>query len=567
MLKILAFSPIKADGTSFYRGFGPLNHIAKAFDVQVTNGSVEGLEITWDLITQHDVLFFQRPSVFTDIRIMELAKKCNRPIIIDYDDDYLNIPLTNPRYDLYAEPHRVQQIRKAIDLTDFVITSTISIKETIASNTGKDRSRIQVVPNGVDEILFDLSEIENLSLRNVILWRGGDTHQTDMSLYLDKMIDLYNEFPKLKWAFMGHAPEPLLAKIDTSRIYLYPFEDVMTYLDWLFELRPAITLVPWEENSFNGGKSNCCWLESTLAGAPVVFPKWSSEFVEGMVGYNDPESFYKAACALLSSLETREFYYRTSHETLSNRFTLGHLNPTRINIIHQVMEERITTHGKLGVKHSKYKVEPVQYSDKQFFDYTWEHQLNQNFEQYASGHFNVAAWLHEKFNPTSVVELGCGPGPMVEKFCDLKVPQVIGLEINPHFQEYFNKRNPHYKSNFLRQSFLEPDLFDGVSDLCIAIEVFEHIPHDKLMPFIAKMADHFKVLYFSSTPYKTSQKFDHEWGHINLKTHEAWVKLFEANGFQYVENPKKIVIWDALFVSTRINKATEVALEEEHLEQ
>lgn len=564
MIKILALSPIKEDGTSFYRGFGPLNHLAKTHDVQITNGAA-GTEVSWDLITQFDLVFLQRPSTLTEVQVMELAKRCNRPILIDYDDDYLNIPTTNPRHDLYADKHRVQQIRRIIDLADFIIVSTLSIKENIHKATGKDRNRIQVVPNAVDETLFEIAPLKSINHRDVVLWRGGDTHGADVDMYLDKMVELYNDFPRLKWAFMGHAPKNLLSRIDGKRIMLYPFDEIMKYFEWLFELRPMLTLVPWEDNTFNRGKSNCVWLESTMAGAPVVFPKWSTEFVEGMVGYNDPDSFYKAAYALLSDLENREFYYNLSQETLSNRFTLGRVNSVRMNVIEQLLKDSVAD-GKLGVNHPKYTVEPVQYTDKQFFDYTWEKMWNQDFDQYLKGHHETAKWLYEKFTPKSVVDLGCGPGPLVEAFCDLRVPQVKGIELNPHFKKYFDDRNPHYKDSFIEGSFLDLEL-TGVFDLGISIEVFEHIPDDLLVPFIAKMADHFKVFYFSSTPYRSSFKFDQEWGHCNLKPHEAWVKLFEANGFQYVENPNKIILWDALFVSTRIKEDKTIALKEEHLTQ
>lgn len=565
MIKILAFCPIKADATSFYRGFGPLNHLKKFYDLQIDDGSALPMPVTWEILLQYDLLFFQRPTMHTETMVMDMAKRCNRPIWIDYDDDYLNIPVTNPRYHLYADPHRVTHIYRAIEHADFITTSTISLKESIAKITGKERHLIQVIPNAVDETVFDISQISDVSQHNVVLWRGGDTHDQDMAPYLDKMVELYNEFPDFKWAFMGHAPEKILSRIDASRILLYPFDEVMKYFDWLFELRPAVTLVPWEENTFNHGKSGCSWLESTLAGSVTVFPGWSTEFVDGMASYNDPDSFYKKAFTLLSDQLKREEFYRKSQEVLSSRFTLGAMKETRISIIHSSMSQRITM-GKLGINHPKYSMAPMAYTDKQFFDYTWEHQLNQNFAQYNDGHRSVAQWLLDEFKPKSVIELGCGPGPMVEFFCDMKVPQVVGMDLNEHFKEYFTKRNPHYDRNFILGSFLDLEI-DGIFDLCISIEVFEHIPQEHLQPFIEKMADHFRVLYFSSTPYRSNQKFDHEWGHCNVKTWEMWRKLFEDNGFQFVDNPKKITIWDMLLVSTRINKATEVALEEEHLLQ
>lgn len=553
-MKILAFSPIKADGTSFYRGFGPLNHLERNFDIEITDASAHA-EITWDVITKHDLIFFQRPSIYNELDAMTLAKRCNRPIVIDYDDDYLSIPATNPRSNLYRDPHRVQQIRRAIELADRIIVSTIAIAESIVENTGKNRDSIQVIPNAVDETVFDLSLLQDMPGRDTILWRGGDTHAADLAPYVDKLIAVYNDFPHLKWAFMGDVPKSFLDKVDTSRIRLYPFTDITEYFEWLFEIKPMLTIVPWEYNKFNKGKSNCSWIESTLAGAPTIFPRWSPEFVEGMIGYQDPESFYRSVTLALAREDARSIAYTTSFATLCRRFTLSSMNSVRLDLFNDVIEKN-PLKGKLSVNHPKYSEEPAVYTDKQFFDYTWEKFFNQDYENYAKWHFDIAGWLLETFKPKSIVELGCGPGAMVERWCDLKVPQVAGFEINPHFQDYFVKRNPHYSHAFMLGDFLEADL-SGVFDLCVSIEVFEHIPDEKLLPFIATMADHFRVLYFSSTPYRSSKAFDKQWGHCAIRTQQAWIALFEENGFQFIESPKKITGWDCLFISTRLNKDEE----------
>lgn len=563
MLKILMISPIKADGTSFYRGWGPFNHLAKKYDIHLFNGNFEGTELSWDLVSAYDLIFFQRPSTLFETTVMDVARKCNKPILIDYDDDYLNIPVTNPRYNLYANLHRREQIKRAIEYADYITTSTLSIKESIVKATGKDRDKIQVIPNGVDETIFNTNPIVDLMDRDVILWRGGDTHEHDIAPYLDKIVKLYEEHPKFKWAFMGQVPEKLLKRIDTSRILLYQFEDVMTYFDKLFELRPRITIVPWEENTFNHGKSNCSFLESTLAGAVTVFPSWSSEFVDGMVGYNNPDNFHAAVSRLMYDTEMLDKKLGESYERLS-RFSLENLNSTRMNIISRAITSKES--NRLSPVHPKYFVEPKVYTDEQFYNYTHEHGYNQDHPNYFEGHKNVAKWLVETYKPASIVELGCGPGPMLEAFCDMKITQVAGFDINPHFKEYFDKRNPHYKDNFFLNSFLDEGLgLDGVFDLGVSIEVFEHIPEDKLMPFIQKMADHFKVFYFSSTPYRSTIRFDLEWGHRTIKTHSAWIKLFEANGFKYEGNPQKITAWDILLTSTRAD--SKKSLSDEHINQ
>lgn len=551
-MKILAFSPIKADGTSFYRGFGPLNHLEKYYDVQVTNGSLGPLEISWDLITRFDLIFFQRPSSAEEADTIRVAKKLNRPIVVDYDDDYLSIPDTNPRSGLYKDPHRMQNVLRCIELADHVIVSTPALKESLVKNTKKDPKRIHIIPNAVDEKLFDLSR--PLSKRNdIVLWRGGDTHGHDIAPYLDKMVALYEQFPEYKWAFMGYAPESFLERVNSDRILLYPFADLASYFNWLFELRPKLMIVPLVKNPFNEAKSNCSWLEATLAGAACVFPNWSTEFAEGMIGYEDPESFHRVtAHALLpdNGQEIIRTAYEDSFMTLCRHFTLSKHNSSRLELFNKAIAEN-PLNGKIGVNHPKYTIEGEPYTDKDFYNYAWERHYVQDNEIYRKWHHGAAEWLVDTYRPKSVVEFGCGPGAMIEKFCDLRVPQVAGFDTNEHFKCYFLERNPHYGHAYYVGNFLDAEL-EGVFDLCVAVEVFEHIPDDLLLPFIAKMADHFRVLFFSSTPYRDTKVFDKQWGHCSIRTHEGWKALFEANGFVYHTNPQKITQWDAVFFSKKL---------------
>jgi SAM-dependent methyltransferase len=566
MIKILVCSPIKADATSYYRAWGPLQHMANRFDdIKLIDISISDLELSWAVLMQGDIIFMQRPSTDVEVRIMRIAKNCNVPVWIDYDDDYLNIPKTNPRHELYADPHRVEQIKRAIEYADMITVSTIPLKEGIIKATGKDKNKIQVIPNGVDETLFDTSKplIEEISGRDIVLWRGGDTHAADIDPYLEKMVLLYNEFPKYKWAFVGNPPEKFLKMVDNSRIMLYAWEDVFVYFDRLMELRPKVTIVPWAKTVFNDSKSNCSWIESTLAGAATIFPKWSSEFVPGMEGYHDPEEFYIVTRDHLKG-EFSASFVMESFMTL-NRFTLYALNSMRYTITKNLHEKKNL--NRFGFRNEKYKeiAEPV--SDEGFFKYTHENNYIQENTVYRDSHYKVAQELLDRLQPSSVIEIGCGPGPMVEYFLDKKIPQVAAFEINPFFREYFVKRNPHYGANFITANILNcllPDdhedqmKLEGVFDLGISIEVFEHIEADKVDALIEKLSRHFKHFYFSSTPYHTSKSFDAFWGHKNLRTHEQWIKSFEQHGWIYQGNPQLIVGWDHLFKSIYCNEDVKV---------
>ena len=80
-------------------------------------------------------------------------------------------------------------------------------------------------------------------------------------------------------------------------------------------------------------------------------------------------------------------------------------------------------------------------------------------------------------------------------------------------------------------------------DLVASIEVMEHIPDEKLIPFLTNLKC--KYFHFSSTPHKTD--FDEKWGHINIKSQEEWVQLFENCGFKFDRAISLPTSWSLLF--------------------
>jgi 2-polyprenyl-3-methyl-5-hydroxy-6-metoxy-1,4-benzoquinol methylase len=551
MIKILVASPIKEDATSFYRCFGPINHLKRNFDVEIIDATLPGYSISWDVMTGVDVVFIQRPSTGDHLAVMEIAKNTNTPVWIDFDDDYLNIPETNPRYELYANPHRVACIRKAIELADMITVSTISIRESIGKNTSKDKNFIHVIPNAIDEQVFDcrVPGLPELGYqKNIIMWRGGDTHGHDMDPYIEKMVDLYKTFQNYDWAFFGFAPEKFLKLIDNKRIILFPWGDIMQYLKNLFELRPRISIVPWANLEFNKSKSNCSWIESTLSGAATVFPNWSTEFVDGMVGYNTPENFYQAVSGMLSLPEKAGYQALKSFETLQ-RFTLSAMNPVRYALIKSLIASK---KNKLGFRSAEPAAALVsEYTPEEYANFTHLRMVNSEYDHFKEDYFKLADWLVTEYRPASVIDFGCGSGAMIERLIDVKVPDVTGFDINTSFKRHWDIRNPYYIPNYVTADLSDITL-EGIYDIGVCINTLDHLESEKADEFISRMANHFTRFYFASSPHRISQSEDKQLGRKNIRTFEAWRMAFEHNGWKFIGNPQKIQPYDQIFFSMRI---------------
>lgn len=173
----------------------------------------------------------------------------------------------------------------------------------------------------------------------------------------------------------------------------------------------------------------------------------------------------------------------------------------------------------------------MRFSDKEFFDWEIEHGL------YPGGHNKGFYDVHNKlanfiinFSAKSHLDLGGGNSPLT------KILQCNGIdadliELNPYSVEL---QNNYGTKNVLHANFLELEWNNFKYDCITSIEVFEHIEDEKLLPFIATLAEHCEYFLFSSTPHKDTPEFDEQWGHVNIKCTFDWIKLFEANNFEWL---------------------------------
>lgn len=547
MTNILVHAPIPYDGTSFYRSFGPFSHLQKTQDnINIINASAQGFEFTWHTLMNVDVVFLQRPSTSDMLEIIKIAKRLKKPVWIDYDDDYIKIPKTNPRQDLYANNVRQSQIRECMRLADVITVSTDAIGKSIEEEIGKSEKIIRV-RNAFDPFLFE-NGIKTIPPKKVVLWRGGDTHVKDVELYKIPILHCFEAFPEYTWVFYGHKfdwmIEYAIKRGCPQRIVTYDFTDLIQYMNNIMQINPEIMIVPLEDNDFNRAKSNISWIEGTLAGAAVMASDLDEFKMPGCLNFSNEGQFIEVFTDLATVPDKARQAVFLSRKTIPS---LANINHTRYEIavnLKDKYEKRFPIH-----------VDEKPWGDKRFFEYAIINGHTQENVHYAKGHHDVADWLMQKLDPDTMIEFGCGPGPMLERFLTNNVHS-IGLEINDYFIDYFQTRNPVFADRILKVNFAMKNLKKlkiDKTDLAISIEVFEHIdmPESWWDEFISLLAQRIKYFYFSSTPDRASVKFDMQWGHVNVRQTEAWIDLFERNGWKLMDKPHKICPWDLLFESTK----------------
>ena len=154
-------------------------------------------------------------------------------------------------------------------------------------------------------------------------------------------------------------------------------------------------------------------------------------------------------------------------------------------------------------------------TDKQFL----QAELEMGIGFHNEGFKNLAKVTADQLNGypiKTVLDYGAGTGVYSDAFHNVGY-DVYAFEIWDAHKDYIKQNAPHIK-------FAPKPI---TTDLMVFIEVAEHIT-DKGLNALFKAIKPTYIL-FSSTPNKTEQ--DADWGHINIKSEEEWLKFFKKKGY------------------------------------
>lgn len=138
----------------------------------------------------------------------------------------------------------------------------------------------------------------------------------------------------------------------------------------------------------------------------------------------------------------------------------------------------------------------------------------------------VVPLLMDLLGPTSVADIGCGPGTWLAAFREQGVYDLLGVE-----GQWLDRLLLQIPA----EQFLEHDLEDPLPvarrfDLVLSLEVAEHLPERKAPQLVDTLTRLAPVVAFSAAvPYQGGTR------HINEQWPGYWAALFEARGYVPVD--------------------------------
>lgn len=329
MIKINAHIPEKADGTSWYRGAGPLLALAHANrDLQITFYA-HGDAVDWPELADTDVAILQRPFSAKCAEFFGICDLFRAKCIMDWDDNFGSIHPSNPTAFLYKDQNIKNIVKGLRQKMDACWTTTQHLADSIDQDAGGKKT--VVVPNAWPDMWFDFAEPGD---NNLICWRGGSSHTGDLLEFAPAMGRVCGKFPLWEWLAMGDPGWPILEHIPETKLRHQQWAHAPLYFKNLLARQPAIVIAPLQDTAFNRSKSNIAWMEAVAAGAVCVCPDWPEWRKPGTFRYQSREDFAETMQKAISTpRKKRAEMAREGQQYITENLLLSKVNELRLDTI------------------------------------------------------------------------------------------------------------------------------------------------------------------------------------------------------------------------------------------
>ncbi|MES1220208.1 MAG: methyltransferase domain-containing protein [Bacteroidota bacterium] len=151
---------------------------------------------------------------------------------------------------------------------------------------------------------------------------------------------------------------------------------------------------------------------------------------------------------------------------------------------------------------------------------------NKFFKELSSGSYisakNIVPEIIRLTKPNSIIDVGCGMGAWLKAFSENGINDFVGID-----GEYVNENELLIsKEKFIRHDLKNPVELNKKFDLCVSLEVAEHLPASSAEAFVESLIKLSDVIVFSAAIPNQLGTY-----HINEQYPEYWANIFFNKGY------------------------------------
>ncbi len=275
-------------------------------------------------LDETDILIIQRnvPGQIPYETLKPYIEKNNIKMVYEFDDAFWTIPKGHLAYDYYAKMR--PQLEKYLRQADLVTVSTKAIEKYVLGLN----ENVQIIPNVLDEQLWQAKEPELHDGPVRILFSGTPTHLKDLAIILKPLEKILKEYKdKVELVLWGNELVELtkLPNVKRGPEFTSVYAD---YAQQLQNLEIDFALVPLEESPFNNAKSDIKWLEYSRSGIAGVYSNvaaYKDTLVDkenGLLANNTNKAWYRAIKWMIEHPNERMKMAQNAKKEIAEKYLL-----------------------------------------------------------------------------------------------------------------------------------------------------------------------------------------------------------------------------------------------------
>lgn len=281
----------------YYRVFKPAKQI-KNFEVDVVGTDIINYGTTFEenwanVFKKYDLIWIMHYLGELNAAAQSYMRdKYKKKLVYDIDDNYLDVPESNPVYGDFKKGNKNRAILSAtFFFADALTCSTEPLKERLEKHfldVHGIKKPIFVIPNMNDVNDWNYMPIPKDERRVTIGYAGSNSHQDDLLIVLPVIDKLLSKYPNLYFEVIG--------AIDKSKLDIY-FKDFKPknlervgmlpstptfweYPQHLSQQSWDIGIAPLVDTAFTRSKSHIKWMEYAMYKIPTVASRVYPYFME-----------------------------------------------------------------------------------------------------------------------------------------------------------------------------------------------------------------------------------------------------------------------------------------------
>jgi len=315
----------RTSGVDMVRIIQPMQHLDKHKDFEVTIFDIHNKDhddptkTRWDNVAEeHDIIYLNYiGNAWAFAAMGAMARKYNRKIVFDLDDDLWGIGEDNPAYKVYhTGSEALKNFTSMCNEVDYMTTTNLYLKHVIAHNTYKKHDKIKIFPNYIDFKLYNHRPKFKDTPKIQLLHFGSTTHFLSLQNeeFMKGIDKIFKEFPNVTLKTVGAFLPKYKAKWGERYENALGHQDVYK---WIKDKFPGymdeadIIVAPLEDNLYNRCKSDIKRTESASAKKPFIgqdlrqYKEVIDDGVDGFIAGSE-EDWYQKIRALIEDKKLRK---------------------------------------------------------------------------------------------------------------------------------------------------------------------------------------------------------------------------------------------------------------------